>query len=101
MGTFNEGETYPALATFDIYVYTYISSTATLSVKEVEVDEQMVLRSVNLWSRDDSALRQFAFDQQVTKSDLIRAAIRAKLREWRGDNAGEILRNDLDAAKQP
>lgn len=65
------------------------------------MDDEMVLRSVNLWTKDDNALRQFAFDQRLTKSDLIRAAIRAKLKEWRGDNTGEILQGDIEAARQP
>lgn len=65
------------------------------------MDDNLVLRSVNLWARDDSALRQFAFDRAITKSDLIRAAVRAKLEEWRTDNTGEVLQGDLEAAKLP
>ena len=64
------------------------------------MDEDMVLMSVNLRVRDDNALRQFAFDRHLTKSDLIRAAIRAKLEEWRGDNSGEVLQADLAAAQE-
>lgn len=62
--------------------------------------EDMVLRSVNLRVRDDNDLRQFAFDRHLTKSDLIRAAIHAKLEEWRVDNTGEVLAADLAASQQ-
>lgn len=65
------------------------------------MDDKLVLRSVNLWSRDDSALRQYAFEHEISKSDLIRAAVRAKLEEWRSDNSGEVLQGDLEAAKLP
>jgi Arc/MetJ-type ribon-helix-helix transcriptional regulator len=64
------------------------------------MEDEMVLRSVNLWVSDDDALRQLAFDNRVTKSELIRAAIRSKLAQWQRENDAAILQRDIEAARK-
>src|SRR3546814_20485061 len=52
------------------------------------------------WSSDvcsSDLLRQLAHDFNVTKSDLIRSAIRLKLKEWLADNSGQKLLADVRA----
>jgi hypothetical protein len=46
-------------------------------------DEDLVMRSVFLRVGDDNELRQLAHEKRVTKNDLIRSAVAAKLKEWR------------------
>ena len=60
--------------------------------------DEMVMRSVYLRPRDDAELRQLAFREEVSKSDLIRSAIRAKLDEWWSDP--EALRRDLGLGRR-
>ncbi len=57
--------------------------------------EDMVMRSVYVRPREDAELRQLAHDYNVTKSDLIRSAIRLKLGEWLADNSGKKLLEDV------
>lgn len=57
--------------------------------------EDMVMRSIYLKPSDDTELRQLAHDKRVTKNDLIRSAIIAKLKEWRDANSDETLEADL------
>lgn len=58
--------------------------------------EGMVRRSIYLDQADDSELRQIAFELRVSKSDLIRAAIRHRLKEWRELDASRI-HSELEA----
>ena len=62
--------------------------------------DDMVMRSVYLRQRDDAELRQLAFERNVSKNDLIRSAIRAKLTEWRQDDAGDALNRDLELGRR-
>jgi hypothetical protein len=62
---------------------------------------EMVMRSVYLRPEEDAALRQLAFDIEVTKSDLIRSAISAKLDEWLQSNSLELLLKDVELGKRP
>ncbi len=48
--------------------------------------DDMVMRSVYLWPKQDSQLRQLAHELNVSKSDLIRSAISIKLRDWLESN---------------
>jgi hypothetical protein len=57
--------------------------------------EDQVMRSIYLKPCDDTELRQLARDKRVTKNDLIRSAIIAKLKEWREANGDETLEADL------
>src|SRR3546814_18116317 len=59
--------------------------------------EDMVMRSVYVRPGEDADLRQLAHDFNVTKSDLIRSAIRLKLKEWLADNSGQKLLADVSA----
>lgn len=63
-------------------------------------DEEMVMRSVYLWLSDDGRLRQLAHDLNVSKSDLIRAAIGVKLMEWLGDRGRERVQWDLQFGRR-
>ena len=56
---------------------------------------EMVMRSVYLRPEDDTALRELAFTKNVTKNDLIRSAVAAKLQEWRKNNNDDALQRDL------
>src|SRR3546814_20140911 len=53
--------------------------------------EDMVMRSVYVRPGEDADLRQLAHDFNVTKSDLLRSAIRLKLKEWLADTSGQKL----------
>src|SRR3546814_2315872 len=66
-------------------------------LKEVLMAEDMVMRSVYVRPGEDADLRQLAHDFNVTKSDLIRSAIRLKLKEWLADNSGQKLLADVSA----
>jgi hypothetical protein len=65
------------------------------------MEDELVLRSVNMWLKDDVVLRQMAFDHKMSKSDIIRAAIRSKLIAWREANSDDLLKLDVEAAKRP
>jgi hypothetical protein len=62
--------------------------------------EDMVMRSVYIRPSQDSRLRQLAFHHHVTKSDLIRSAISAKLDEWLADPTQEVLLRDLELGRR-
>lgn len=55
----------------------------------------MVMRSVYLRPLQDNQLRQLAHTLDVTKSDLIRAAISNKLMEWLQSNDREKLLEEV------
>jgi hypothetical protein len=57
----------------------------------MHVVENKVMRSVYLDVSEDADLRQLAFTLNITKSDLIRSAIRSRLVQWRTMPAQEIL----------
>jgi len=61
-------------------------------------DEDLVMRSVFLRVQDDNELRQLAHEQRVTKNDLIRSAVAAKLKEWK--RTGASLQKDLPLGKR-
>lgn len=56
---------------------------------------EMVMRSVYLRPEDDTALKELAYKKNVSKNDLIRSAIAAKLEDWRKNNSDEVLKRDL------
>lgn len=58
--------------------------------------EDMVMRSVYLRPQQDGNLRQLAHELNVTKSDLIRAAIATKLVEWLSSKDSEAIRRDIE-----
>lgn len=62
--------------------------------------DDMVMRSVYLRPDEDSALRQLAFEIQVTKSDLIRSAISAKLVDWLEGEDEDLIRRDLELGRR-
>jgi hypothetical protein len=62
---------------------------------EVEMADDMVMRSIYVRPLEDAQLRQLAHNLNVTKSDLIRSAIRIKLSEWLGDNSGKKALKDV------
>lgn len=64
------------------------------------MNEEMVMRSVYLRPSEDGRLRRLAFDHDVTKSDLIRSAISAKLQEWMADPSNEVLLRDLELGRR-
>lgn len=53
-------------------------------------NETRIMRSVYLDRRTDAILRQIAFQANVTKSALIRAAIAAKVAEWEADPSAAL-----------
>ena len=59
--------------------------------------DDLVMRSVYVRNLEDAQLRQLAHDLQATKSDLIRAAISLKLKEWLSDNGRTKVKADLEA----
>ncbi len=62
---------------------------------------EMVMRSVYLRPEEDAALRQLAFEIEVTKSDLIRSAISAKLEQWLQSDSTELVLRDVELGKRP
>ncbi len=56
---------------------------------------EMVMRSVYLRPEDDTALKELAYKKNVSKNDLIRSAVAAKLEDWRKNNSDEVLKRDL------
>lgn len=61
---------------------------------------EMVLRSVYVRQSEDAQLRQMAHDLNVTKSDLIRAAIAVKLRDWLDSGDDQMILNDVEHGKR-
>ncbi|WP_260926746.1 ribbon-helix-helix protein, CopG family [Novosphingobium sp. 9] len=61
------------------------------------MSEVLVMRSVYLPATLDAELRQIAHEKGFSKSDLIRAAVALKAEEWRGDNTGTKLGDDVQA----
>lgn len=57
--------------------------------------DDLVLRSAYLRLSDDMQLRKLAHDHNVSKSDLIRAAIHVKLNDWRSANDPDAVLRDL------
>lgn len=64
------------------------------------MSEEMVMRSVYLRPSEDGGLRRLAFDHHVTKSDLIRSAISAKLKEWMNDPTQKAILRDLELGRR-
>lgn len=62
---------------------------------------EMVMRSIYLRPEEDAALRQLAFEIEVTKSDLIRSAISAKLEQWLESDSTELVLKDVELGKRP
>ena len=61
------------------------------------MSEDLVMRSLYLRPSEDAKLRQLALDLNVTKSDLIRAAVGLKLKEWLGDNSKTRAAMEVEA----
>jgi Arc/MetJ-type ribon-helix-helix transcriptional regulator len=57
--------------------------------------DDLILRSAYFRRTDDLLLRSLAHDLDVSKSDLIRAAIRLKLDDWRASGSHEVVLKDL------
>jgi hypothetical protein len=64
------------------------------------MNDELVMRSVYLRLSEDGGLRQLAFENHVTKSDLIRSAIGAKLAEWLADPTNAVLLKDLELGRR-
>jgi hypothetical protein len=62
---------------------------------EPVMSEDLVMRSVYLRPIEDAQLRQLAVDLNVTKSDLVRAAVGIKLKEWLSDNSKTKAAQDV------
>lgn len=62
--------------------------------------DEMVMRSVYLRPVEDAQLRQLAHELNVTKSDLIRSAIGAKLREWLLPDSADQIARDLQLGRR-
>ena len=58
--------------------------------------EEMVMRSVYVRPSEDALLRELAFDLKVSKSELIRAAISLKLRDWLASDDEDIILKDVE-----
>lgn len=56
---------------------------------------ELILRSVYLRPSEDAQLRQLAHEINATKSDLIRAAVTIKLREWLADESNASVIGDV------
>jgi len=63
------------------------------------MEDGLVMRSVYLRLSEDGLLRQLAYDLKVTKSDLIRAAISIKLRQWRESKSQTLVLKDLKSGQ--
>ena len=59
------------------------------------MSEDLVMRSIYLRPIEDAQLRQLAVDLNVTKSDLVRAAVGIKLKEWLADNSKTKAAEDV------
>jgi Arc/MetJ-type ribon-helix-helix transcriptional regulator len=57
--------------------------------------DDLILRSAYMRRTDDLLLRTLAHDLNVSKSDLIRAAIRLKLDDWRATENQDAVRKDI------
>lgn len=67
---------------------------------EVPMPEDLVMRSVYLPPSEDTELRQLAFELNVSKNELIRSAVSAKLKEWRKSNSRHVLLSDLELGRR-
>lgn len=74
---------------FDAYMY------MRSQLGDKHMPDGMVMRSVYLRPQEDTKLRQLAHEKNVSKNDLIRSAVAAKLREWEQANSDERLNEDL------
>lgn len=61
--------------------------------------DDLVMRSVYLRHSEDAQLRQLAHNLNVTKSDLIRAAIGAKLEDWFGSPERERILREVERGR--
>jgi hypothetical protein len=59
------------------------------------MSNELVLRSFYVPASDDTDLRQLAFELNIPKSDLVRAAIASKLETWRKLNDREAIFKDI------
>lgn len=60
----------------------------------------MIMRSVYLRPQDDTALRQLAFEKNVSKNDLIRAALVSKLSDWEQAENDDKFNDDLSLGRR-
>lgn len=62
--------------------------------------DDLVMRSLYLGVKEDSDLRQLAHELRVSKSELMRSAISAKLEAWLAANSAELIMEDLEQIRQ-
>jgi hypothetical protein len=62
--------------------------------------DKLVLRSFYLSALEDSRLRQYGFRLELSKSDLVRAAIRDKLTKWDRENDFDAILRDIKVGDQ-
>jgi hypothetical protein len=75
------------------YAFSDLESAHTELCKETNMPDDLVMRTIFLPPDDDALLRQLAAKLTVTRSDLIRSAVRIKVAEW--SESPEALRRDL------
>lgn len=63
------------------------------------MSDGMVMRSIWLRPEDDTRLKELAWKKNVSRNDLIRAAVAAKIEEWATLDDDLFLR-DLELSKQ-
>jgi predicted DNA-binding protein len=57
--------------------------------------EDLVMRSFYLSAKEDTRLRNLAFQLDLSKSDLVREAIRQNLEKWREINDPDAIFRDI------
>jgi hypothetical protein len=67
---------------------------------ELDMSDDMVMRSVYLRPLQDTQLRNLAHELGTTKSDLIRSAISIKLLEWLRTNDADSIRADIELGRR-
>ena len=55
--------------------------------------DDLVMRSINLTREQDDALREFSYRYKVSRNDVIRAAVAAKLTEWEAGTDADFMRD--------
>lgn len=59
--------------------------------------DDLILRSAYLTREDDEIVRELSKRLRIPKSDIIQAAIRLRLDDWRGSGNTDLVRADLAA----
>jgi hypothetical protein len=78
------------------YICIYNPPPSKTTQGKWDMNDELVMRSFYISVREDARLRKLAFELELSKSDLVRAAITQKLSKWDKKPDVSAIRDDND-----